>query len=81
MSTSEHPSGYGGVDSGKAEHYAVAVDGTGATIRQLAVVNTEAALRDLVTWAQEHNGALVVDQPGGTAALLLHLCWNAGVRG
>jgi transposase len=33
----------------------------------------------LVRWAVEHEAALVVDQPGGTAALLLGLCWGSGV--
>lgn len=68
-----------GVDIGKASHYAVAVDETGETIHQRAVDNDEASLRDLIGWASEHEAALVVDQPGGTAALLLQHCWNSGV--
>ena len=63
-----------GVDIGKSGHYALAVDGTGKVIHQTAVVNDEAALRRLVVWAKEHQATLVVDQPGGAAALLLRLC-------
>ncbi len=69
-----------GVDIGKSGHYAVAVDATGKVIHQIAVANDEVALRKLVTWAYEHQALLVVDQPGGAAALLLRLCWQAEVR-
>jgi transposase len=68
-----------GVDIGKASHYAVGVDAVGETVHRRAVENDEAGLSGLVTWAVEHEAALVVDQPGGTAALLLQQCWNAGV--
>ena len=69
-----------GVDIGKSGHYALAVDGTGKVIHQTAVVNDEAALRKLVVWAKEHQATLVVDQPGGAAALLLRRCWQSEVR-
>jgi transposase len=68
-----------GVDIGKASHYAVGVDVDGETVHRRAVENDEADLSRLVAWAAEHGAALVVDQPGGTAALLLRLCWEAGV--
>ena len=68
-----------GVDIGKASHYAVGVDVDGETVHRRAVENDEADLGRLVAWAAEHDAALVVDQPGGTAALLLKLCWVAGV--
>lgn len=68
-----------GVDIGKASHYAVGVGENGEIIHRRAVGNDEAGLGDLVCWAVEHDAALVVDQPGGTAALLLRLCWSAGV--
>jgi transposase len=68
-----------GVDIGKASHYAVAVDAAGESVHRRAVTNEEADLGALVRWAAEHAAALVVDQPGGTAALLLRLCWDAGV--
>lgn len=68
-----------GVDIGKASHYAVAVDEDGEVVHRRAVENDEAGLGELVRWAVEREAALVVDQPGGTAALLLGLCWGAGV--
>jgi len=68
-----------GVDIGKASHYAVGVDAAGETVHRRAVDNDETGLSDLVRWAGEHAAALVVDQPGGPAALLLRLCWDAGV--
>jgi len=70
---------YLGVDMGKHAHYAVAVDSAGQTIYRTAVANDEPALRALVRWAQERAAAVVVDQPGGAAALLLQLCWAADV--
>jgi transposase len=36
-------------------------------------------LRVLVLWARAHQAAVIVDQPGGTAALLLKLCWDATI--
>ncbi len=74
-----HARTYLGVDIGKSAHYAVGVDASGATIYQVAVDNDEASLRKLVTWARDHEAALVTDQPGGTAAVLLRVCWEAGV--
>jgi len=68
-----------GVDIGKASHYAVGVNADGETVHRRAVGNDEADLSRLVAWAAEHGAVLVVDQPGGTAALLLRLCWEAGV--
>jgi transposase len=69
-----------GVDIGKSGHYALAVDATGKVVYQTAVANDEAALRQLVEWAKEHQATLAVDQPGGAAALLLRLCWHLDVR-
>jgi len=71
---------YLGVDIGKTGHYALAVDASGKPIHQTAVPNDETALRKLVIWAKEHRATLVVDQPGGAAALLLKLCWASEVR-
>lgn len=68
-----------GVDIGKASHYAVGVDEAGDIVHRRSVDNDEAGLSDLVRWAGEQEAALVVDQPGGAAALLLGLCWEAGV--
>jgi transposase len=69
-----------GVDIGKSGHYAVALDAAGTPIYQTAVTNDEPALRKLVEWAVEHQASVVVDQPGGTAGLLLQLCWQSDVR-
>jgi hypothetical protein len=74
------PAVYLGVDIGKSSHYALAVDASGKPIYQTGVPNDEAALRKLVDWAKEHQATLVVDQPGGAAALLLKLCWQSEVR-
>ncbi len=68
-----------GVDIGKSAHYAVAVDRDGQTIYSKPVANEESALRLLVLWARAHQAAVIVDQPGGTAALLLKLCWDATI--
>src|SRR5438105_5782970 len=68
-----------GVDIGKSAHYAVAVDRDGQTVYSKPVANEESALRSLVLWARAHQAAVIVDQPGGTAALLLKLCWDATV--
>lgn len=69
-----------GVDIGKTSHYAVAVDAAGQTIYQTSVANDETALRGLVEWAKQRQAVVIVDQPGGLAALLLKLCWQAEVR-
>jgi hypothetical protein len=69
-----------GVDIGKSSHYALAVDATGKVIYQTPAANDEAALRKLVVWAREHQAVVVVDQPGGVAALLLRLCWQSEVQ-
>ena len=48
----------------------MAVDAAGKPIFQTGVPNDEAALRKLMNWAKEHQATMVVDQPGGVAALL-----------
>ena len=74
------PAAYMGVDVGKTSHYAVAVDGAGKPIYHTGVPNDEASLSKLVDWAAEHQASIVVDQPGGAAALLLKLCWQSEIR-
>jgi hypothetical protein len=69
-----------GVDIGKTAHYALAVDTAGKVIYQVAATNDEAALTKLVDWGKQHQATVVVDQPGGAAALLSRLCWPAEVR-
>jgi transposase len=70
---------YLGVDIGKHAHYAVAVDTGGTRVLQRGVDNDEAALRELVVWAQTEQASIVVDQPGGTAAVLLALATASDV--
>src|ERR1044071_5975440 len=79
MPDEEQPLIFLGVDIGKSGHYAVAIDHDGRTVYSTSIVNDEGALRLLVLWARAHQAAVVVDQPGGTAALLLKLCWDANV--
>lgn len=79
MTGDDRPLIFLGVDIGKSAHYAVAVDGDGQTVYSKPVANEESALRLLVLWARAHQAAVIVDQPGGTAALLLKLCWNATI--
>ena len=79
MTGDDRPLIYLGVDIGKSAHYAVAVDQDGQTVYSKPVANEESALRLLVLWARAHQAAVIVDQPGGTAALLLKLCWDATI--
>ena len=68
-----------GVDSGKSAHYAVAVDDEGQLVSCSPVANDQSALHRLVEWGKAHQAAVIVDQPGGTAAVLLQLCWDGQV--
>jgi len=79
MTGDDRPLIFLGVDIGKSAHYAVAVDRDGQTVYSKPVANEESALRLLVLWARAHQAAVIVDQPGGTAALLLKLCWDATI--
>jgi hypothetical protein len=56
------------------------IDRDGRTVYSKPVGNDESALRLLVLWAPAHQAAVAVDQPGGTAALLLKLCWDATIE-
>src|SRR2546428_1537762 len=79
MTSDDRPLIFLGVDIGKTAHYAVAVDREGQTVYSKAIANDESALRLLVLWARAHQATVIVDQPGGTAALLLKLCWDAAI--
>jgi transposase len=79
MTSDDRPLVFLGVDIGKTAHYAVAVDRDGQTVYSKPVANQESALRLLVLWARAHQAVIIVDQPGGTAALLLKLCWDATI--
>ncbi|MBV9168462.1 MAG: IS110 family transposase [Chloroflexi bacterium] len=65
-----------GVDVGKTAHYGVAVDARGTVLRQWRIGNDEPSLRRAVRWAKQRNAAVIVDQLGGLATLLLRLCWD-----
>jgi len=79
MTGDDRPVVFLGIDIGKSAHYAVGVDRDGQTVYSKPVANDESALRLLVLWARAHQAAVIVDQPGGTAALLLKLCWDAAL--
>jgi hypothetical protein len=79
MPDEDRPLIFLGVDIGKSSHYAVAIDHDGRTVHSQSILNDEGALHLLVLWARAHRAAIVVDQSGGTAALLLKLCWDAQV--
>jgi transposase len=79
MTDDDRPLIFLGVDIGKSAHYAVAVDHDGETVYSTPVANEEGALRLLVLWARAHRAVIIVDQPGGTAAVLLKLCWDATI--
>lgn len=68
-----------GVDIGKTGHYVVALDEAGGKVRAHELANTEAAIDDLVAFAVSNDATVVVDQPTGGAALLIQVCWDAGV--
>jgi transposase len=65
--------GYGvfvGLDVGKGEHHACALDGAGKRLHDAALPNDEARLRDLFTRLASHGPVLVVvDQPASIGAL------------
>ena len=73
---------WAGIDAGKEVHWAHVLDASGAQLLSRKVENEERdlsllidevlALAEEVVWA--------VDQPGGTAALLLALLWERGQR-
>lgn len=59
-----------GVDVGKGEHHAVALDRAGKTLFDKALPNDEAKLRDLIGGLKRHGQVLfVVDQPATIGAL------------
>lgn len=68
-----------GIDVGKSTHYGVAIDASGAVLRQWRISNDEPSLQRAVSWAKQRNAAVIVDQLGGLATLLLRLCWDHAV--
>jgi hypothetical protein len=73
---------WAGIDAGKESHWAHVMDASGTQLLSRRVENDEADLSELIeevlSLAQEVVWA--VDQPGGSAALLLALLWERGQR-
>ena len=69
-----------GVDVGKAEHWATALDSAGKTLFDKALPNNESRLRDLYKQLAEHGRVLVVvDQPATIGALAVAVAQDMGV--
>ena len=69
-----------GLDIGKAEHFADALDAAGESLFAGAVANDEADIETLLGRAQALGApALVVDQPGSLASLVLAVAARLGV--
>ncbi len=70
-----NPTGFAvfcGLDVGKSEHHACAVDTSGKRVHDKALPNDEAALRTVFTGLTEHGPVLVVvDQPASIGALAI----------
>ncbi len=71
-----------GVDAGKGSHWVVMLDAEGETLLSRRVDNREADLSSLIEEALAFGLELTwaIDQPGGTATLLLALLWEKGQR-
>lgn len=72
---------WAGIDAGKGFHWAHVVDASGAKLLSRRVENDEADLLSLVDEVLVLAGGEAVwaiDQPGGTAALVLALLWERG---
>jgi transposase len=69
-----------GVDVGKGEHHAVALDKTGRRLFDKALPNDEKKLRALITELKQHGTVLfVVDQPATIGALPVGVAYGEGV--
>lgn len=69
-----------GVDVGKGQHHAVALDRTGKRLYNKALPNDEAKLRTLITDLKAHGQLLfVVDQPATIGALPVAVARDEGV--
>ena len=75
---------WAGIDAGKGFHWACVLDASGEPLSSRKVENDEADLLALIDEVHALAGGDVVfwavDQPGGTAALLLALLWERGQR-
>ena len=69
-----------GIDVGKAEHWATALDSAGKTLFDKVLPNNESRLRDLYKHLGEHGRLLVVvDQPATIGALAVAVARDTGV--
>ncbi|MDQ1247786.1 MAG: hypothetical protein QG597_2157 [Actinomycetota bacterium] len=69
-----------GLDVGKAEHHATALDLAGKLRYDKAIANDEAALRALFTQLGEPSGlVVVVDQPASIGALPVAVAQAMGI--
>lgn len=70
-----------GLDVGKSEHHACALDATGKRLHDKALPNDEAALRAVFGRLSEHGRVLVVvDQPASIGALAVAVARELGVE-
>lgn len=70
-----------GLDVGKDEHHATALDPTGKRLHDKKLANTEPELRELFTSLTEHGPVLiVVDQPASIGALPVAVARDAGCQ-
>lgn len=69
-----------GVDVGKGEHHAVAIDRAGKRLFDKALPNDEGKLRALIEGLTDHGTLLfVVDQPATIGALPIAVAQDAGI--
>lgn len=80
----EHPPRgvWAGIDAGKEFHWACVLDASGEILLSRRVENDEAELMVLIdeVLALAEEVVWAIDQPGGSAALLLALLWERGQR-
>jgi hypothetical protein len=70
-----------GVDVGKSEHYAVALDPAGRTVLNRSLPQDEGKLRELISGLKSRGRVLfVVDQPASIGALPLAVARDEGVE-
>lgn len=69
-----------GLDVGKSEHHATALDPAGKRLHDKRLPNTEARLRELFTSLAAHGPVLVVDQPASIGALPVAVARDMGCR-
>ena len=71
-----------GIDAGKEMHWAHVLDASGTELLSRKVENDEAKLSELIDEASPLAEEVLwaVDQPGGSAVLLLALLWERGQR-